>query len=137
MVKNTLSNHVTAVFMYPHWGLSFLLLLLSSSIISIYSKTYAVLVKIYFFVGVAFWSLHYIVNTITFPIVIFFFGLFATGILSIWGRSGHCRAVGLLFDITDIGDEHFDSDVALRQAWTCTSIPLITNFSSKVYTTRD
>ena len=47
------------------------------------------------------------------------FGLFATGILSISDRNDYCTAAEFIFDITDVGGGHFDSDVALSAKPAC------------------
>ena len=44
-----------------------------------------------------------LVNTCAVPLVTFFFGLFATGILSNSDRGDHYAATDLLFDVIDAG----------------------------------
>ena len=45
--------------------------------------------------------------------------LFATGILNISERSDYCITGGFIFNITVVGDGHFDSDVALSAKPAC------------------
>ena len=54
-----------------------------------------------------------LVNIHTFPIVTFFFGLFATGILSSSDRGDYCAATELLFDTSDAVGVFSDSDSGL------------------------
>ena len=41
------------------------------------------------------------------------------GILGISDRSGYCTTAGFIFDITDVRDGHFDSDVVLSAKLAC------------------
>ena len=59
------------------------------------------------------WRATVLVNACRFPVVTFFFGLFATEILSSSDRANHCVAIELLFDTTDTGGVFSDSDTEL------------------------
>ena len=64
-------------------------------------------------------SISELVDTHAISVATFFVGLFATGILSISDRSYYCATAGFIFDITDVGDGHFDSNVVLSVKPAC------------------
>ena len=49
------------------------------------------------------------------------------GILGISGRSDYCTTTGFIFDITDVRDGHFDSDVVLSAKPACRSFRFLGN----------